>query len=44
MTASKKGPSYVHCSVCGTDFSFASGGVHEVKRHVARNIVNLLAG
>ena len=34
VTASKKGPSYVHCSVCGTDFSVASGGVHEVKRHV----------
>ena len=27
-------PSYVHCSVCGTDFSVASGCVHEVKRHV----------
>ena len=34
MTASKKGPSYVHCSVCGTDFSVASGDVHDVKRHV----------
>ena len=34
VTASKKGTSYVHCSVCGNDFSAASGGVHEVKRHV----------
>ena len=34
MTESKKGPSYVHCSICGTDYSVASGGVHDVKHHI----------
>ena len=33
MTESKKGVSYVHCNICGSDFSVASGGIHEVKRH-----------
>ena len=31
---SKKGASYVHCGVCGSDFSITSEGVHDVKRHV----------
>ena len=34
MSASKKGPSYVHCKVCAVDISVAGGGVHEVKRHI----------
>ena len=34
MSESRKGPSFVHCDICGTDFSIASGGSHEVKRHV----------
>ena len=35
MKQSKRGSSLVHCNLCGNDFSIASGGVHEVKRHVA---------
>ena len=35
MKQSKGGASFVHCNLCGNDFSIASGGVHEVKRHVA---------
>ena len=35
MKQSKRGSSFVHCNLCGNDFSIASGGVHEVKRHVA---------
>lgn len=34
MSESRKGPSFVHCDICGTDFSIASGGFHKVKRHV----------
>ena len=34
MSESRKGPSFVHCDICGTDFSIASGGSHKVKRHV----------
>ena len=34
MSESRKGSSYVHCDICGTDFSIAGGGSHEVKRHV----------
>ena len=36
MKPSKKGPSFAHCNICSTDFSVASGGVHEIKRHVGR--------
>ena len=25
-------PSYVHCNVCLADFSFASGGIHDLNR------------
>ena len=35
MKQSKRGASFIHCNLCGNDFSIASGGVHEVKRHVA---------
>ena len=35
MKESKGGASFVPCNLCGNDFSIASGGVHEVKRHVA---------
>jgi hypothetical protein len=34
MTASQRGASFVHCKVCGIDFSVAGGGVHEIKRHI----------
>ena len=34
MSESRKGPSFVHCNICGTDFSVASGGAHEVRRHM----------
>ena len=34
MKQSKRGASFVHCNICCTDFSIASGGVHEVKRHM----------
>ena len=34
MKQSKRGASFVHCNICCTDFSIASGGVHEVKRHI----------
>lgn len=33
MSASKRGPTYVHCNICSSDFSVAGGGFHEVKRH-----------
>ena len=33
MKESKRGASFVHCIICSTDFSVASGGVHEIKRH-----------
>ena len=33
MKQSKRGASFVYCNICCTDFSVASGGVHEVKRH-----------
>ncbi len=33
MCVSRRGPTFVHCCICGTDFSVASGGVNEVKRH-----------
>ena len=36
VTVSKRGPSYIHCSVCDNDFSVTSGGVHDVKHHVER--------
>ena len=35
MKQSKGGASFVHSNLCGNDFSIASCGVHEVKRHVA---------
>ena len=35
MKQSKGGASFIHCNLCGNDFSIVSGGVHEVKRHVA---------
>ena len=35
MKQSKRGESYVYCNICCTDFSVASGGVHEVKRHMS---------
>ena len=34
MSESKRGASYAHCDICQTDFSVASGGFNEVKRHV----------
>ena len=34
MEESKRGPSYVRSTVCLIDFSVASGGVDEVKRHI----------
>ena len=34
MCESRKSPTYAHCNLCGTDFSVASGGFNEVKRHV----------
>ena len=34
MSGSKRGASYAYCNICRTDFSVASGGIHEVKRHV----------
>ena len=33
LSASKKGPSFAFCTVCGVDFAIAGSGVHEVKRH-----------
>ena len=33
MTPSKKGVSYVCCTLCHTEFSIASGGIHDVRRH-----------
>ena len=32
MRASKRGPSFVHCTVCSLDYSVVSGGIHQVKR------------
>ena len=34
LSESKRGVSYAHCDICRTDFSVASGGINEVKRHV----------
>ena len=34
MKRSKRGESYVYCNICCKDFSIASGGLHEVKRHM----------
>lgn len=34
MKPSKRGPSFVFCNICCSDFSVASGGVHELKRHL----------
>ena len=34
ITEIKKGASYVHCNIYGSDFFIASGGIHDVKRHV----------
>ena len=33
MTESKRGISYAYCGICRADFSVASGGINEVKRH-----------
>ena len=33
LKPSKKGATFVPCTVCNCDFSVAGGGVHEVKRH-----------
>ena len=33
MTLSKKGASYVCCTLCQTEISIASGGMHDVRRH-----------
>ena len=33
MAESKKGASYVICNIYGSDFSVASGSIHDVKRH-----------
>ena len=30
----ERGVSYAHCDICQTDFSVASGGFNEVKRHI----------
>ena len=35
FSASKKGPSFVHCDVCGTTFSIAHGGINDIKKHIA---------
>ena len=32
--SSKKGATYVYCTLCQTDISIASGGVYDVRRHV----------
>ena len=37
MKQSKAGCFICTCNLCGNDFSIASGGVHEVKQHVATN-------
>ena len=34
MSESRKSPSFVRCTVCGTHFSIASGGSDDVKGHV----------
>ncbi len=34
MKQSKKGVSFARCNICSSDFSIASGGVNQVKRHV----------
>ena len=34
MTVSRKGSSFVRCNICASDFSVASGGFNDVKRHV----------
>ena len=33
LKASVKGATFAHCTVCGSDFSVSSGGLHDVKRH-----------
>ena len=33
LKPSKKGATFVNCTVCNCDFSVAGGGIHEVKRH-----------
>lgn len=37
MKESRKGPSFVFCTVCQVDVSVAGGGVHEIKRHLETN-------
>ncbi len=34
LSKSSRGDSYAYCTICRGDFSVASGGLHEVKRHV----------
>ena len=34
MQPSKRGPTYAFCKICSSNFSVASGGIHEVKRHI----------
>ena len=34
MTRSKKGSLYAYCTVCQTNFSIASGGLHAIRQHV----------
>ena len=34
MSGSKRDAYYAYCNICHTDFSEASGGIHEVKRHI----------
>ena len=39
MAPSRKGPTFVFCTVCNVDFSVAGGGVHEIMRSSATVVV-----
>ena len=34
LVPSKKGASYVFCTLCSSDLSIGGGGLHDIKRHI----------
>ena len=35
VSASKRGPNFVHCDVCGSDINIGHGGSGDIQRHIA---------
>lgn len=35
ISASRRGPTFAHCDICGTEISVGHGGVNDVKKHMA---------